>query len=692
MTTKIRLLHDTVGIPTGAVAVTQSASDNTTKVATTAYVTTALANLADSAPSTLNTLNELAAALGDDANFSTTVTNSIATKLPLAGGTLTGNLTGTQAFFSPNTAGKNTITLTTNASDDGRILIKSNTTDKVDIQANGTSYFNGGNVGIGTTSPASKLSTVGTIRSEGMSTITGGGAGTEVRYDVSGGYGGILAYDRGNSAYKELRVEGSIIKFKESGTDIMTIDGNKVGIGTTSPMSQLHVNKNVAGHNTDGITLGKVEASGWIDANEEMGRLSWAASYGSSYTQGIGAYISAKADANWDGTETPTRLGFFTAPEGSTTPVERMRIDSSGNVAIGSTTAALANMSGIFRTLDSTGGDRTVAHFGAHNYGDTGKTFINIGCEYGDGTSRIGSFNDTGNSSVLVFDTHSATSGQFTERMRINSAGTLLVGTSDGTGTGLEISKIHGVRSTVTNNVAFLFNRLSSDGHIGLFRKDGTTVGSIASAGGDLVVGSHNTCFRFDDSADDILPTDDAGLLVDNTLVLGASNARFKEIYLSNGINFSANANASGMSSEILDDYEEGVFDAAITPGSGSYTLNSAYSKLGYTRIGRVVTITGMVVISGASGASGSVTIGDLPFEMLNGTQRSSQTRPSIHIYANGSGAPASAYYSAFIAFNEGNRSGTLIVTHNNTHDATPGDWLAGGSDLFINFSYHAAD
>ena len=67
-------------------ATTQSASDNSTSVATTAYVTTALANLVDSAPGTLNTLNELAAALGDDANFSTTVTNSIATKLPLAGG------------------------------------------------------------------------------------------------------------------------------------------------------------------------------------------------------------------------------------------------------------------------------------------------------------------------------------------------------------------------------------------------------------------------------------------------------------------------------------------------------------------------------------------------------------------------------------------------------------------------------
>ena len=78
-------------IANGVTATTQSASDNSTKVATTAYTDTAISNLVDSSPSTLNTLNELAAALGDDANFSTTVTNSIATKLPLAGGTLTGN-------------------------------------------------------------------------------------------------------------------------------------------------------------------------------------------------------------------------------------------------------------------------------------------------------------------------------------------------------------------------------------------------------------------------------------------------------------------------------------------------------------------------------------------------------------------------------------------------------------------------
>ncbi len=87
----------------GVTATTQSASDNSTKVATTAYTDTAISNLVSSAPSTLDTLNELAAALGDDANFSTTVTNSIATKLPLAGGTMTGDLTITRPVSTNNT-------------------------------------------------------------------------------------------------------------------------------------------------------------------------------------------------------------------------------------------------------------------------------------------------------------------------------------------------------------------------------------------------------------------------------------------------------------------------------------------------------------------------------------------------------------------------------------------------------------
>ena len=57
------------------------------------YVDTAVANLVASAPSTLDTLNELAAALGNDASFSTTVTTSIGGKVSKSGDTMTGALT-----------------------------------------------------------------------------------------------------------------------------------------------------------------------------------------------------------------------------------------------------------------------------------------------------------------------------------------------------------------------------------------------------------------------------------------------------------------------------------------------------------------------------------------------------------------------------------------------------------------------
>ena len=87
-----QLSSGTIAAARLSTATTQSASNNSTKIATTAYVDTAVSNLVDGSPGALNTLNELAAALGDDANFSTTVTNSIAAKLPLAGGTMSGAL------------------------------------------------------------------------------------------------------------------------------------------------------------------------------------------------------------------------------------------------------------------------------------------------------------------------------------------------------------------------------------------------------------------------------------------------------------------------------------------------------------------------------------------------------------------------------------------------------------------------
>jgi|9_EtaG_2_1085328.scaffolds.fasta_scaffold02968_5 hypothetical protein len=63
-------------------------------------------------------------------------------------GTINGSL-----HVNPNTAGKQTFNLTTNASNDARLLMKSDTTTKVDIQANGDTFFDGGDVSIGSQSP-----------------------------------------------------------------------------------------------------------------------------------------------------------------------------------------------------------------------------------------------------------------------------------------------------------------------------------------------------------------------------------------------------------------------------------------------------------------------------------------------------------------------------------------------------------
>jgi hypothetical protein len=66
------------GTPT---APTASAGSNTTQIATTGFVAATISALIDAAPGAMNTLNELAAALGDDPNFASSVTNALAGKL-----------------------------------------------------------------------------------------------------------------------------------------------------------------------------------------------------------------------------------------------------------------------------------------------------------------------------------------------------------------------------------------------------------------------------------------------------------------------------------------------------------------------------------------------------------------------------------------------------------------------------------
>jgi hypothetical protein len=173
MATKVKLIADGVITPDQITLTTASTGTNTTAPATTAFVQQEISALVDSSPDALNTLNELAAALGDDANFSTTVTNSIATKLPLAGGSLTGAL--------DITAAGNQLTLSRSGFDDilfgtgtvnGQVGFHiTNTTDSVvpfsmheNAPAATLVVDSSGNVGIGTDNPSQKLDVAGNLK------------------------------------------------------------------------------------------------------------------------------------------------------------------------------------------------------------------------------------------------------------------------------------------------------------------------------------------------------------------------------------------------------------------------------------------------------------------------------------------------------------------------------------------------
>ena len=129
------------------------------------------------------------------------------------------------------------------------------------------------------------------------------------------------------------------------------------------------------------------------------------------------------------------------------------------------------------------------------------------------------------------------------------------------------------------------FNRLSSDGDIALFAKDGTTVGSIGAATSTLTIDGHSTGSGLYFATNYILPRK-SGVLSDNTIDIGDSARHFKDLYLSGnvvigtsgkGIDFSADGNAAGMTSEVLDDYETGTW----TPSNSFTTSTGTYTKIG---------------------------------------------------------------------------------------------------------------
>jgi len=250
--------------------------------------------------------------------------------------------------------------------------------------------------------------------------------------------------------------------------------------------------------------------------------------------------------------------------------------------------------------------------------GGAGETFLNFTADSNTTKAQISAAKAGASGGRLVFSTNNS-SGTLTEAFRVDQSSNLLVGkTTTAFGTvGIRLEGPNGkIESTRNNNVVMALNRLSTDGSILEFYKDGTTVGSIGALVGSLMIGGGDVGIGFYQGADALVPSNGVTATRDNAIDLGMSGARFRHLYLSGGAYLGGVAAANK-----LDSYEEGTW----TPTFHAYTGNlpSTFSTTNsgqYTKVGRMVSLIGYLQINSISGASSNIiNIRGLPFPALVG-------------------------------------------------------------------------
>ena len=423
---------------------TPGASSNDVTPATTAYVTTALANLADSAPSTLDTLNELAAALGDDANFSTTVTNSIAAKLPLAGGTMTGNLligttdAGYPAYGDELTigsaSGNNGMTIRSGTSNYGTfyfsdatgngagtyagklqynhsnnsMVLATNSLDRLTIDSSGTIFHK-------TTSPTLHSAVTGIVFENGslLNDVTRGD-GKSITLAQN------LAIDSGNTWAYLAAGEGSYYQQFNGNHYFGTAASGSAGADAT-------VNTKMLINSAGNVIIGGTAALGGAKLSIDH---SGAAIIGADTSSSGGGYIQLLASDSSKGL-----LGFGSNSGASSInnvalrsqsgdiefhtggANERMRIDSNGDVFIGQTSQTGYAFAQKLVVGDGDNNDGITIQSGATHQG-------NLAFNHSDGTTAHGRISYQHQTNYMQFFVNNS------EKMRISSSGLVEIGQS----------------------------------------------------------------------------------------------------------------------------------------------------------------------------------------------------------------------------------------------------------------------
>jgi len=426
-----------------------------------------------------------------------------------------------------------------------------------------------GNVGIGTSSVNGTLHVQANPTAE-LSLWGGGGSYGRSKFNIQ-------SVDDGTSTGKfQITTESTV----PSSPELLTItNAGNVGIGTSSPNSRLtsastdgsvgfSIHRTFSGDVSGETTIGGLDftLTDTATSNQIVSRISPVGSAGTGdafagamrfYTAGNDGSIAERMriDSSGDylflGGTLRIKDSGNTSQRGAiygdassfhinagvnnliaySAGGERMRIDSSGNVGIGTTSpSTLLHLKGDNATIlleDSSPDDAREASL----FVQAGDLFLRAG-------NNLSSGSPTVDAQLVLIDGGTLTYQQSgTERMRIDSSGNLLVGkTASGSANlGGEIRPSGSILTTSDGGFAAVFNRENSHGEIIRLKKDDATIGGLYSSPSVTgpFFGHINVGLAMYHVGNSILPSGTGGLR-DNAIDLGNSFNRFDDIYATN--------------------------------------------------------------------------------------------------------------------------------------------------------------
>ncbi len=275
------------------------------------------------------------------------------------------------------------------------------------------------------------------------------------------------------------------------------------GLSTDSADALLHLEGTNGTGNSNPITLRFTDRDTSVANDQIIGRIEFEGK--DSNVSGVGSFIQGVAENLLNGKQ---YLAFGTGVADSAT--ERLRISGDGQVLIGASSASALNTISddliVSNTTDGTGSGISIVSSATDGYSSI---------HFGDtDDADIGRIQYNNSDNAMTFRTNAS------DAMTINSSGDLLVDR---------------IALPSTNTGAEGLISLDGSGVLIRFNEGGNFRGRIGENGNDIYITSTYTGFRFDYFTNHVIPSTNSGNIQDNADSFGHGNARWVDIFASNG-------------------------------------------------------------------------------------------------------------------------------------------------------------